>query len=243
MFRRPLTLAAIAIMSACMAVPATATTLTLVTGNTTSMLPGTSGSMTLSMANDAGNVTNFNGWVLGVQFLPAAGTTGTVSLTGLLAPTSNAAVTNNPAAPVYDPDLELFDVNSDPLFINGSNLFTSLSITSALSSNTQTIAGSSTVNLGIITFTASADAAGTWNIFAINPNADDGERSYWYTNGLNSNSYGNLLLPASGQPAASILLGTVTVQAVPEPSTISLAGFAVAAAGWTAFRRSRRSRS
>ena len=242
MFRRPLILAAIAILSACMAVPAAATTLTLVTGNATSMLPATSGSMTLSMANDAGDVTNFNGWVVGVQFLPAAGTTGTVSLTGLLAPTSNAAVTNNPLLPVFDPDLELNDVNSNPLFVNGSNLFTALSITSSLASQTQTILGSSTRNLGIVTFTASANAAGTWNLYAINPKVDDGERSYWYFPTLNSTPYGNLLLPSSG-PANSILLGTVTVQAVPEPSTISLAGFAVAAAGWTAFRRSRRRRA
>lgn len=238
--RLPIVAAAVAVLVACLASQARATTLSLGTSSVVVIEPGTSGSLTLTMSNNAGDVANFNGWVVGVQFLPDVGTTGSVALTGLLAPASNPAVTNSPAAPVFDLDLEMFDVNSDPLVINGSSLFTAMSITSSLSTQTQTIAGLSSYNLGTLTFTASGDAEGTWNLFAINPNADDGERSYWYTNGLGSVAYGNLPLPASGQPANSILLGTVTVTAVPEPSTISLAAFALVAAGWAACRRKRR---
>ena len=53
-------------------------------------------------------------------------------------------------------------------------------------------------------------------------------------------AYGKLSLPASG-PANSIVVGPVTVTAVPESSTISRAGFALVATGYAARRRIRRS--
>jgi len=215
-----------------------AATLSLETGKFLELQPGGSGSLTLSLSNDAGNVTNFNGWVVGIQFLPTLGSTGSIALTSLTQPAVNPAVTNNPGNPFIDPGVELFDSEGDPLFVNGSDLFTSVSITSGLPSNTQVLSGSTSYNLGTLTFSASGDAQGTWNLFAINPNELDGQKSWWYTNGLNTVSYGNLTMPGAGSPANSLQLGTISV--VPEPGGVVLAGSAVAAAGWYSWRSRRR---
>lgn len=215
-----------------------AATLSLETGKSLELQPGQSGSLTLSLSNDAGNVTNFNGWVVGVQFLPTLGTTGSLSLTGLTQPATNPAVTNNPGTPFVDPDLELFEFDGNPLFVNGSDKFTLVSITSGISSNVQTLLGSTSYNLGTLTFSASGDADGTWNLYAINPNELDGEKSWWYTNGLNSVSYGNLTMPGEGLPANSIQLGTISV--VPEPNSLVLAASAIVAGGWYSWRSRRK---
>jgi hypothetical protein len=219
--------------------PLQAATLFLDTGAMLGLQPGGTGSLTISLSNDAGSVTNFNGWVVGIQYLPTPGATGSIALESLVQPATNPAVTNNVGTPVLDPDLELFDFDAAPLFVNGSDLFSVISITSAQPSNTQTLLGSTSYNLGTLTFSASANAQGTWNLYAINPNELDGERSWWYTNGLNTVSYGNLLLPAEGQSANSLLIGTISVTAVPEPSSLLLAGSAIVAAGWFGWRSRR----
>lgn len=213
-----------------------AATLSLETGKNLELQPGQSGSLTLSLSNDAGDITNFNGWVVGIQFLPTLGTTGSLSLTSLTQPATNPAVTTSPGTPVIDPDLQMFDAEFNPLLVNGTDLFTSVSITSSSSTQTQTLFGSTSYNLGTLTFSASGDAAGTWNLYAINPNQLDGEKSWWYTNGLNTISYGNLLSPSSG-PANSIQLGTIS--AVPEPSSLMLTASALVGAGWYGWRSRR----
>jgi len=215
-----------------------AATLSLETGKFLELQPGGSGSLTLSLSNDAGNVTNFNGWVVGIQFLPTLGSTGSIALTSLTQPAVNPAVTNNPGTPFIDPDLEFFDFDGNPTTVNGSSFFTTVQIASGLLSNTQTLLGSTSYNMGTLEFTATADAGGTWNLFAINPNELDGEKSWWYTNGLNTVSYGNLTMPGEGSPANSLQLGTISV--VPEPGGIVLAGSAVVAAGWYSWRSRRR---
>jgi len=225
------------LVPAFLAGPLQAATLSLDTGASLSLQPGGTGSLTLALSNDAGDVTNFNGWVLGIQYLPATGATGSLTLQSLTQPLINPAVTNSPASPLLDPDVEMVNFDGDPLFVNGSDFFTTISITSANSNSVQTLAGSTTYNLGTLTFAASPDALGTWNLFAINPNADDGERTYWYSNGLNSFSYGNLPIAAAGEPANSIQLGTISV--VPEPGSLMLVGSAIVAAGWYSWRSRR----
>lgn len=213
-------LACLALVVAFAATPASATTLSVDTGKSLTLQPGTSGTLTLSITNDAGAITNnFAGWVLGLQLVPAVSTTGSIGY-GTLA---NAAV--NPAIPRSGSDIEAS--NESAAFpagttINGLNSFQSLAIANLVDATT--LLGSTSYNLGDLQITSSGDASGVWNVFAINLPSADGTKSYWFDAAFGENNYGNIAVPTTGN-TTSVLLGTVTVTAVPEPGSLALAAF------------------
>lgn len=210
-----------------------ATTLTLDTGKSVSLSPGGSGSFTFSATNDAGAITeNFLAWTIGVQILPAGVNVGSLTVGALSQPGT---------APLPAGEVDLTQPSLSTLAsgatINGSTQYylTNASATEFLS----TVDSNSSYNLGTLSLTASGDAQGTWNVYAVQQGGSF-YKSYWTDAGQTDVDFGNLPR-GSGGSNTSILLGTVSVVPVPEPGALALAGTALAGVAW-AVRRNRRKR-
>jgi hypothetical protein len=73
-------------------------------------------------------------------------------------------------------------------------------------------------NLGVLQFVASANAAGTWTLYAVN---DAFGRSYW-TDAVGGETAFDQLAATNG---TAVAIGTVSI--VPEPSAVALATGAI----------------
>ena len=215
--------------------PALATPINLNTDLALSVNPGSSGVWTLSATNQ-NNGTIANGWnafAVAFQVVPDAGATGTVTLQSFVNPAANPSI---PSASAGQP---FVGQGTFPQPINGTTDFTSIVLGYSGSSFT-TWASGQTYNLATITFSASADASGTWRVYASNPedNFTDFPQTTWNLPNTNDNFFGNVPF-VSGQ-TSTVQLGTIS--AVPEPRALTLAGSAAALIGGYSFRRSRRTR-
>lgn len=208
-----------------------ATPLALTTGLSVSMASGTTALLTLSATNlvgGTGNITTFNGFGVALQLIPQAGASGTVQFSDFLVPVTNG-ILPTPGAPQF----ELNGItNLSP--VNGSSIATpvALLMDELAPAQETTVPQGVLKNLGVVQFSASANAAGTWTLYAVN---DAFGRSYW------TDAFGTETsldqLPATNGTALAI--GTVSV--VPEPSAMALA--AGAAAMIVAAMRGRRGRA
>lgn len=202
-----------------------AASLVLDTGKSAVITAGTSTAFGFSTTNaDAGNVTNFYSWTLGIQVLPTIGSTGTVSVGSL----TSAATNPMPVGSISITQPTLASLGAS---INGSTNYYSMGIETT--DTLGTLVSGNSYNLGSLTVNASINATGTWNVYAVQQNTPL-QRSYWTDETITDNAFGNL---AFGQGNTSLLLGTIT--AVPEPralaSTVAaaclLAAFAHRSAG------------
>jgi len=206
-----------------------ATTLTLDTGKSVSLSQGGSGSFTFSATNDAGAITeNFLAWVIGLQILPAGGNVGSLTLGGLTQPVTAPL----PAGEVEVTNFEATLANNAS--INGSTKYQLLSL--AATEFVNTVASNSTYNLGSLSLTASGDALGTWNVYAVQQGGSF-YKSYWTDAGQTDVDFGNFPRGSAGSNTA-LLLGTVSV--IPEPATFALVGSASVGLAWSAWRIRRR---
>jgi hypothetical protein len=206
-----------------------AATLTLDTGKSASLLPGGTGSFTFSATNDAGAIDeNFLAWVIGVQILPAGGNVGSLTI---------GALTQPGTAPLPAGEVEASNFQAtlaSGASINGSTTYQLLSL--AATEFLNTAASNSTYNLGTLSLTASGDAQGTWNVYAVQQGGNF-YKTHWTDGGFEDIDFGNFPRGSSGSNT-SLLLGIVSV--VPEPGTLALAGSALAGVAWVARRIRRR---
>ena len=191
-----------------------ASVLVLETGKSLSLSPSTSGSITFSAGNDAGDITaDFAGWTLGIQLLPSGTTTGTLTLGTLTQPVSNPMPTGTLS--ISQPSL-LTLANS--AIINTSTSFYQIAV-DTIDPILGTVLGNTSYNLGTLDISASANASGTWNLYAVQQGGSFAQ-SYW-SGSLTDSDFGNL---PSGAGNSSILIGTVSVTAVPEPTATWVMG-------------------
>jgi len=207
-----------------------ATTLSLDTGKAVTVQQGTSGTFRFSATNDAGDISeNFVGWTIGVQVLPSGVTTGTLTIASLAQPLVNPMPTGT--VDITQPTLSTLALSGT---INGSTQYwlTNITATEVLGSLT----GNTSYNLGDLLFSASGNASGVWNVYAVQQGGSF-LKTYWNDASLGDNAFSNLPIGSQGTNG-SVLIGTIT--AVPEPSTIALLGMSVASAGWYAWRSRRK---
>lgn len=218
-----------AIVAAALGATAEATVLSLDTGKSLTLQQGQSGSFTFSFTNDAGAITeDFVSWTLGIQLLPVAGATGSLTLGALAQPATSPM-------PVGAVDLSgpLAGTTFGNASINGTASFSQIVATAT--ETVGTVASAASYNMGTVGVTASANALGTWNMYAIQQGGT-AYQSYWTNASLTDTDFGNLPRGASTSVSGSLLVGTVTVSAVPEPGVVALAGSVGAVVAYVASR-------
>jgi hypothetical protein len=219
----------LAVICLCVAssLPATASPINIDTGKSVSVNPGSSGTLTLSLTNEASGtaVSTFNSWAFILQIIPGPGATGTASFTGLVSPTVNPALAA-PGEPLFD------NAYTTNVPVNGTTSAYLVGIGNDTSATT-TFALGQTYNAADFTVALSPDATGSWAIYALN---DENNTTAWLTAGGVATAFGNAPIAAEGA-YTSVQIGTIS--AVPEPSSLLLAGSGIVAAGWYA-RRMRR---
>jgi hypothetical protein len=218
--------------------PASATTLTLDTGKNLEIDPAvsTTGTFTLSATNDSGSVINtFNGWGLILQLVPTPGAIGTAAFVNLTEPAVNPSL-----GPVSNPPDNVTTTFDDTYFllssINGTTDAYFVGIGNETDSATTWSLGQA-LNLADLEVQLSPGAQGTWTVFAIN---DRFNSTGWFDMvTFESIAFSDLPTAPVTNPQSytSLTLGTIT--AVPEPSTLMLAGSAIVAAGWFGWRSRR----
>ncbi len=204
--------------------PANALPLELDVGKSISVTAGQSAAFVFSATNtNSGDAVDFTAWYMGVQVIPSAGSSGTISVGNLTAATTNPipigqVQISTPAPRSINPPL------------NGSTTYYDIGITTTDTPTTLT-AGNS-YNLGSLELNASGDASGAWEVYAIQQSV---QRTYWQELNLGEFAFGNLPFGSSN---TSVLIGTVT--AVPEPATCGMAFAIFGIAGLVARRTIRR---
>lgn len=221
------------------ALPAFATSiLDLKTDSSLSMQPGTSDAITFRMTNSGTTAApdNFIGWVLGLQFIPRAGNTGTLTVGSLAQGVINPMP--GPANGVDGSTIQItqpaFSTLGSSASINGSPNYWFMGINSL--SELGTVAVGQTYEMGKLSLTASANALGTWDVYTVQQNSPL-FRSYWFDGSAVESQFGNIpwSVGGVGQGNYSLKLGEVAV--VPEPGTLAFLGMAGLGAGGYALRR------
>jgi hypothetical protein len=194
-----------------------------------------SGSLSLTVpvsnATATGSQTaTFFGWALSIEIVPQSGASGSLSISSLANPANNA-LTGSPGTPS--------DVVVNPAGPNTYNAISN-SNTNATGSKVPT-SGDNLVSFDL----TSSNASGNFKLIAFN-DSSDGYSNWTYYNGgnpgdpNNGNDFAFTNIPASGSfPAspAQFVLGTIDV--VPEPGSLLLAGIVVV--GFAGYGRHRRS--
>jgi len=211
--------------------PASATTLSLDTGKSLVLQSGETGLFTFSFTNTGDTITeDFLGWTIGLQFLPAGTTTGSLTLNGFSQPVP--ALNPMPAGEFAADQPEEFSLTNSGV-INGTTQYWNSFMQAT--DQFQTVLAGQTYGLASFSFTASVEAEGVWNVYAVQQQSQT--RTFWLDGSFGEVMFSNL--PSAGQGNYAMTIGTITVNPVPEPSGLMLAGSAIVAAGWFGWRSRR----
>ncbi len=204
----------------CAVLRSDAAVIILDTGKSLSLAPSSSGSITISGLNNAGDIsTDFLAWTLGIQLRPAGTTTGSLTLGTLSQPVSNPMPIGAGPDTIQPTLLTLANSAS----INGSVNFYQIGIQTTVALGT--LLSNTDYNLGTLSFSSSANASGTWNLYAVTQGGAN-YQSYWTNGSLVDTDFGNL---PRGAGNSSLLIGTVSITAVPEPASTWVMGGCLAA--------------
>lgn len=218
-------LLAVACLCVVSSLPALASPINLDTGISATVNPGSTGSFTLSMTNEASGsaITNFNSWALILQVIPQPGATGTATITGLTSPLTNPALAVPGDPPLFD------NAYTTNVPVNGTINAYQVGLANETNAVT-TFALGQTYNAADFTVALSPDASGSWSLFVLN---DENNTTAWLNAGGTPTAFGNSAVAGEGL-YTSTQIGTIS--AVPEPSSLMLAGSAIVVAGWYSWR-------
>lgn len=191
------------------------------TGLSLSLPQSGTGSLTMQLTNAGDASQDVNAYTLGIMVVQTSGS-GTLTFDSWTKP-------SNPV--VGDPDAEytpfgqpqVFQLNA-PISISGTNYFDYFSVQVAATDNfNYPLAAGVTKDAGLMSFSSSGQ--GAWDVYVVNQAAQSGGLpvSVLQINTGTAFGFGNL----AATNGASLKIGTIT--AVPEPSTVVLAGVAVVA--------------
>ena len=204
----------------------------LQSGTTTTINQSGTGTLYISAINSGTTSIDFGALALGIQIVAVGSPAGDITFSGVDAPENSVWFDPSTTGP-----------NGDTLLngnINGTAGYSLVGISGATDAegNYGVLAPGDTANLAVLSFTAAADAFGTWNIFVVNEEAGSGATVSNISDGnFNSVQFSNLTAPSYPATGDSVQVGSVIV--VPEPSTLTLAGLGCALVGYAAWKRRR----
>jgi hypothetical protein len=208
-----------------------ASIINLDTGISQSIAPGSTDGFTFTMTNVGTTAApdDFIGWVLGLQFVPQPGTTGTLTVGSLAGGTTNPMPFGD--LQISQPQLATLGSSAS---LNGSTQYYFMGINTL--TDLGTLAVGQTYEMGTLSLTASPDALGAWDVFTVQQNSPL-FKTYFFDGSAIEQQFGNIpwIVGGVGQGNYSLQLGTVAV--VPEPSSLALLGMAGLGAGGYAWRR------
>jgi hypothetical protein len=223
-------------------------TLSLDTGNSLELQPGGSGTFTFSATTGAEEIDDFVFWAIGFQVVPSGSVSGTLSIgvpPGALPITSpvgtefNGALTNPLVNPILN-EVTGFDFAQPKVstlsssgVING--LTTYVGMAGTATDDIPLLSPTTTYGVGSVSFSASADAQGSWTVYAVQQQGGS-LKTYWIDAFNQDRPFENIPFASGGNYA--IPIGTISV--VPEPSGLVLAASAILAAAGFEWRRTRR---
>jgi hypothetical protein len=182
--------------------------LNLVTTGSLAMTQGNTGTLGITVTNTGTSPIDLAGMTIGLQLVPDGAVTGSLDLSDFLA--TDTPWTNPTTVP---PVLELLTLGQ----LNDSSNYFLMSI-----SGNYTLAASGTAVLGTVQFTASGDAVGTWQLWAVNEWPDEGfPISFVDDDQFETFQFTDLSRDEGDPLGVTLQIGTITV-AVPEPSTWAL---------------------
>jgi len=191
------------------------------------------GTLYISAVNTGTASIDFGALALGIQIVADGSPAGDITLAGVDAPDNSVWFNASTTGPK---DATL--VNGD---INGSSGYFAIAITGDVDAegNYGVLAPGETADLAALSFTAAADAYGTWNVFVVN---EEYEQSGATVSNITAGDFStvqfaNAVAPPFPDTGVSYQVGSVIV--VPEPSTLTLAGLGCALVGYAAWKRRR----
>lgn len=201
--------------------------------------PGQSGSMTMSVQNNGDATADVNFYQFAVMLIPTSGT-GTLTLDSWAPPASNPLV-GDPTeyTPTETPTTQ--DLIS-PVTIEGTDYYAYYPLQAANTDATNWPLGVDvSKNVGTMTFTAGPaedNTVSTWDVYVVSQSYESPAfpPTFFANAALAPSDFGNLLAVDGGL----LKIGTVTVTAVPEPGSLTLAAVGAAFAAGAVIRRRRR---
>lgn len=192
---------------------------------------GLSGSLDLSVSNTGSSSVFANNFWIGVQLVADAGATGSLSLSGVAAPTTGSLLSDGPTFSASDQSL------SAATTVGGTDY---MQLLGANNSNfDDELVATAIGRLIAITFTASGDALGNWTLYGVNQSSS----SVSYVANSNGDQTDFTNVPATDDTAVALATITILPAPVPEidPGTGSIAvSMVVVALGMVEHRLRRR---
>ena len=230
-------LAAATLVASLFATAATAVAAPIVnftTGLSLDLAETGTGGMTMKFTNAGDATQSINYYSVGIMLLQTSGS-GSLTFDSWTKPSD--PVIGDPEAEYTPFDAPgLFTLNA-PVNIAGTDYFDYYFVaTAATDAFNYPLAAGVTKDAGLMTFSVSGQ--GTWDVYAVNQEAQPGGLPVSLIQDNTSDEFGFGNLPAAN--GASLMIGTIT--AVPEPSTIALGGVALLVGLVPALRRQLRGR-
>ena len=194
----------------------------LSTGLSLEMQESTSGTLTMQFTNVGDGTQSVNSYSLAILVVQTSGTS-TLTFDSWTKPADPVLIGD--VAAEYTPfdQPALFPLNA-PVSIGGTEYFEYYAVQAAATDNFDyPLLASATKNVGLMTFTNSGE--GSWDLYVINQEAQAGGLPLSLMQNLAGDEFAFGNLPVAN--GAALKMGTVV--AVPEPSTVVLAGVAVLA--------------
>lgn len=203
-----------------------------VTGQSLSMQPNTSGSMTLQFTNSGDAPQGINSYTLAIMVIQTGGS-GVLTFEAWAKPAAPLVV-GDPVAEYTPTDPPGATSLNAPINVGGTDYFDYYPVQVAATDGfNYQLAPGETKNAGVLAFTS--DAPGTWNVYLVNQEPQPGGLPVTFFQIADTTEFGFGNLPVGN--GEFLQVGTIT--AVPEPSGLIAAGMAFTAIACSRYARRR----
>jgi len=183
-----------------------------------------SGFITIPVFDAGGAAVQMSGWQIAIRIVPLGGATGTVTVDVPSRAYQPGHIIADPFPAAAPYNVANTPIAGDQVFGSNSNSFSAYTV------------NASGQNLLGLKFNASGLASGDFDVRLVEVN----ENSLWTDGAFSNQPFFVNGTQLTLQSSNSLSLGTISVAAVPEPSSLLLSGTVVGLAAWRARRKKRK---